>query len=214
MDTFDRRSFLATTGSLAAAAVAGCSGGGDQESEDNYVGDSATIGGIAFTLHHVALSDALTLQGPADGSDDGASEQTVEPGDGQILAAVLEIENTTDSAAGVPIPDGTAISQGEINLAAAGEGAETGSSIPPIDPYSDEHDWSDWRYPLDGSAYDRLTLVVGEYQAELPAGTAVAGWMAYLVGAEFAPEDHRIVVDLDPQVVGKNATWRLREPEG
>jgi len=235
MRTFDRRAFLTALGSVAGTAVlAGCSessgnGNGTDGGDTNYVGDSASVDGLDMTLHVGNFQDSVTVtrgraaDGDAEtpGADTGTTEGTPSTrtfgsgDDRQFVVTVLELSNTTDEPLGVPMPGGTAISEGDIYLyKRGGEDDPADANITQVPAEGDAPLTVGGSYTHDGTAYDRLTFVLGDYRAELPAGESAAGWILYRIGADVAPERLKLVADLDPRALGKRAEWELADPSG
>jgi|GEM_PF-2862812 len=232
MRTFDRRAFLTALSSVAGAAVlAGCSesSGNGTDGGDNYAGDSATVDGLEMTLHAESIQQSVTVTpGRAADGDAGTPDGDTETPDGtpstrtvesseerQFVVVVLELSNPTDEPLGVPMPGGTAISEGEIYLHKRGSSDEPAdANITQVPAEGDAPLTVGGSYTHDGTTYDRLTFALGDYQAELPAGESAAGWILYEIGADVTPDRLKLVADLDPQALGKRAEWELAEPSG
>jgi len=229
MRTFERRAFLTTLGSVAGTAVlAGCSGSsgnGTDGDDTNYVGDSASVDGLDMTLHvgRFAQSVTVTPRQASEGADgegetpDGTpSTRTVESDEGrQFVVAVLELSNGTDEPLGVPMPGGTAISEGEIYLYKRGSSDDPAdANVTQVPAEGDAPLTVGEGYTHDGTTYERLTFALGDYQAELPAGESAAGWILYHIGADVTPDRLKLVANLDPQALDKRAEWELAEPSG
>jgi len=225
MRTFDRRALLTAVGSVAGTAVlAGCSGssGNGTESGDNYAGDSATVDGLEMTLHAESIQQSVTVT-PRQASDGGAetatgtpSTRTVESSeDRQFVVIVFELSNPTDEPLGVPMPGGTVISEGEIYLHKRGSSDDPAdANVTQVPAEGDAPLTVGGSYEHDGTTYDRLTFVLGDYQAELPAGESAAGWILYEIGTDVATDRLKLVANLDPQALGKRAEWELADPSG
>jgi len=220
MTIYDRRSLLAALGGVATATLAGCSD--SSESETLYAGDTGTVDGLDMTLLAGSLQSSVTVT-PRGASGDGGTEtategtpttRTIESREGrQFVVTVLELSNGTDEPLGVPMPGGTVISEGEIYLHQRGtESDPADENLTQVPVEGDAPLTVDGRYTHDGTTYDRLTLALGAYQAELPAGESVAGWILYDIGAEVTADRLKLVADLDPQAIGKRAEWELGAP--
>ncbi|MFC7141561.1 hypothetical protein ACFQMA_17195 [Halosimplex aquaticum] len=220
MTTFDRRSVLTALGGVAGAGVlAGCSESSGSGTDDgsNYVGDTATIDGLDLTLLAGDLRQRVTVtprrfDEGSDGTPEGTqASRTVQSDDGrQFVVVVLRLSNGTDEPLGVPMPGGTAISEGEIYLHKRGTKSNpTDENLTQVPAEGDAPLTVGGRYAHDGTTYDRLTFALGDYQAELPAGESAAGWILYEVGADVTPDRLKLVADRNPRTVTQRAEWEL-----
>ncbi|WP_459190684.1 hypothetical protein [Halosimplex sp. J119] len=226
MTTFDRRAVLAALGGVAGTAVlAGCSesSGDDGDGGANSVGDTATVDGLAMTLlaadlrQNVTVSPRPQLYGNEETPEGEGTPQTHEvrsSADRQYVVIVLQLSNETDEPLGVPMPGGTAISEGEIYLHKRGtEGDATDENLTQVPAEGNEPETVSGRLTHDGTTYDRLTFALGDYQSELPAGESAAGWILYEVGEDMTPDRLKLVADRNPRTINKRVEWELAASE-
>lgn len=216
MEGIDRRTLLATGGSvLASGMVAGCGNSeSSQPKEPDAVGDTAAINGVEITFTDYSLEskisyvprqdDELTVGTPGDDRE----TKTVEAGSGyQWLVVLVDIENVADEPKQVPAPGGSAVADGEITLEWKEE--IQGRKIPHVPFGVNDEDAIDGAYNAGGEWFDRLAIAVGSHRGELSAGESVAGWIPYRVSADFDPSEVKLIARTNPNGANQNFDWEF-----
>lgn len=215
MDDGSRRGFLSAAGGvLTAGLLTGCAAPdrATTPNEPDTVGDVAAVRGIEITFRDYSLHSELSYVPRGDDevtvADDAADRDavTVEPGPNrQFLVVVVDIANVADEPKGVPIPGGSAFADGDIYL----EVDQSRRDPVPVDSGGGDAVGGAYRY--DGEWIDRLTLVVGSYQSELPADTAVTGWILYEVPSDFDAEEATLFATANPEGSEQQYTWAFTD---
>lgn len=204
---YSRRRLLATGGSVAAGvALAGCS---SSSSEERTVGETASNGDLEITFEAYSIDPTLSVvlldeEGVPETEAEGepATETHEARDDHEFLVVVVTMENTGEEPVGLPVPGGNLLSTGELLLRVSG------SDRQPVPTAASDETAIDDGFRFDGEVLERLALVVGSVQAELPPGESLGGWTPYRVPETVDPGVTELTYSNDS---GGRFTWRLDE---